>query len=85
MVKQVNTCRGFVRGKIIEVEEDLDLPNGQEVSVTVEPIGGARRHLPPGEGLRRAFGGCAEEADALDEYLQWNREQRKSGRPEIAP
>ena len=84
MVKQINTCRGFIRGKIIEVEEDLDLPNGQEVTVTVPPVSREERYLPPGEGLRRAFGGWAEDADALDEYLQWNRQQRKSGRPEIA-
>jgi len=85
VVKQVNTCRGFIRGKIIEVEEELGLPNGQEVTVTVQPVSRAEPSLPPGEGLRRAFGGWAEDADALDEYLQWNRQQRKSGRPEIAP
>jgi hypothetical protein len=41
--------------------------------------------LAPGEGLRRSFGGWAEDAEELDEYLEWNRQQRKIGRPEIEP
>jgi len=39
--------------------------------------------LPTGEGLRRAFGAWAEDAEELDRYLAWNREQRKVSRPEI--
>jgi hypothetical protein len=34
-----------------------------------------------GEGLRQAFGACKEEADDLDNYLAWNRQQRKIDRP----
>jgi len=34
-------------------------------------------------GLRRSFGGWAEDADELDEYLEWTRQQRKVSRPEI--
>lgn len=41
--------------------------------------------LAPGEGLRRSFGAWAEDAGELDEYLEWNRRQRKLGRREIEP
>jgi hypothetical protein len=41
--------------------------------------------LAPGEGLRRSFGAWAEDAEELDEYLAWNRENRKLDRPEIEP
>ena len=34
-------------------------------------------------GLRQAFGGWAEDAEELDEYLEWTRQQRKIGRREI--
>ncbi len=34
-------------------------------------------------GLRRSFGGWAEDADELDEYLEWTRQQRKLRRREI--
>jgi hypothetical protein len=72
---------GKVRGKTIELDEDPGLPDGQEVRVTVEPLpsfsGG---QLPRGEGLRRAFGAWAGDADGLDKFLEWNRQQRKVGR-----
>ncbi len=37
------------------------------------------------ECFERSFGGWAEDAEELDEYLEWNRQQRKIGRPEIEP
>jgi len=75
--------RGVVHGKIIELEDDAGLPDGQEVDVTIQPTREAR--LAPGEGLRRSFGAWADEAEELDRYLEWNRQQRKIGRPEIGP
>jgi len=35
------------------------------------------------EGLRRSFGGWAEDAEELDKYLNWTRLQRKARRPEV--
>jgi len=35
------------------------------------------------EGMRRSFGGWAEDAEELDEYLEWTRQQRKLRRREI--
>jgi hypothetical protein len=55
------------------------------VHVVVQPIEPDEQLLPPGEGLQRAFGGWAEDAEELDAYLEWNRQQRKMSRPEIAP
>ena len=38
------------------------------------------RHYARGPvGLRRSFGGWAEDAEELDKYLEWNRQQRKMG------
>ncbi|HWY88042.1 MAG TPA: DUF433 domain-containing protein [Gemmataceae bacterium] len=34
-------------------------------------------------GLRRSFGGWAEDAESLDKYLDWTRQQRKIRRREI--
>jgi hypothetical protein len=85
MANQASTCRGFIHGNIIELDDELGLPDGHEVTVTVQPVKRVQSSLPPGEGLRRAFGGWAEDPDELDAYLRWNREQRKRGRPGIAP
>ena len=77
------TVKGVIRGKMIELEREPGLPDGQEVSVTVEPVPTPR--LAPGEGLRRSFGAWAEDAEELDKYLEWNRQQRKIGRRELEP
>ena len=73
--------RGQVHGKIIELEEEPGLADGQGVRVTLEPISsGQLGRLPPGEGLRRPFGAWAGDAAELEKFLQWNRAQRKVGR-----
>jgi hypothetical protein len=78
------TIHGRAHGKTIELDEDLGVPDGQEVRVTVEPLpAGEASQLPAGEGLRRAFGAWASDADELDAFLEWNREQRKLGRKGI--
>jgi uncharacterized protein (DUF433 family) len=35
------------------------------------------------QGLRRSFGGWADDAEELDQYLDWTRQQRKVRRREI--
>ena len=135
------TIRGVIHGKIIELEKEPGLPEGQRVTVEVCPVAespawlerlvvdpkirpgkfvikGTRllvddlvalveegrtdadlQHLHPEltvndveavrqyarvpEGLRRSFGGWAEDADGLDDYLEFTRRQRKASRPEI--
>jgi hypothetical protein len=85
MATNANVHRGVVHGKTIELDEETGLPDGQEVSVLVQPVKPDEQRLSPGEGLRRAFGGWAEDAEELDAFLAWNRQQRKMSRPEITP
>jgi hypothetical protein len=75
--------KGVVHGKTIELEREPGLPDGQEVSVVVQPLEAAEGRLPPGEGIRRSAGGWGDDADGLEEYLEWNRQQRKVSRREI--
>ncbi|MEO8495852.1 MAG: hypothetical protein ABI614_12325 [Planctomycetota bacterium] len=77
--------RGFVRGKTIELNDDPGLPEGQEVAVTVRPVIGDPQALKAGAGLKRAFGGWADDAAELDEFLEWNRRQRKVSRADSQP
>jgi hypothetical protein len=77
--------RGVVHGCTIELQDDVGLPDGQEVTVTVRPISPNRADSPAGEGMRRAFGAWADDGDQLDEFLQWNRQRRKMSRPEVSP
>jgi uncharacterized protein YdhG (YjbR/CyaY superfamily) len=41
--------------------------------------------MPPGEGLRRSAGAWADDPQGLEEFLEWNRQQRKNGRRELDP
>lgn len=75
--------RGIVHGKTIELEEAPGLPDGQPVNVTVQPV--PQRQHAPGEGIRRSAGAWADDPEGLDKFLEWNRQQRKIGRPEIEP
>jgi hypothetical protein len=84
MSETKSVIKGVVRGKTIELQVDAGLPDGQEVNVTIQPVSDTGR-LAPGEGLRRSFGAWADEAEELDRYLRWNRQQRKVGRTEIEP
>jgi hypothetical protein len=82
MISKTHHLQGVVRGKMIELPDDTGLRDGQKVRVTVQVID--ENHVP-GEGLRRAFGACPEEAEELDRLIDWNRQQRKVNRPEIDP
>jgi len=72
-----NVLKGVVRGKTIELEQAPNLPDGQKVTVVVEPTEAERK---PGDGLREAFGAWADDIEGLDRYLEWNRQQRKRPR-----
>ena len=78
------TVRGVIHGQTIELEHAPGLPDGQQVGVTIEPLAApGSEQQPPGERMRRAFGAWAEDAEGLDTFLVWNREQRKLGRRRI--
>ena len=77
-----STFKGIVRGKTIELDAEPGLPEGQAVTVTLRP---SSESLPPGEGLRRSFGGWADEAQQVDEFFEQVRQQRKAMRRELDP
>lgn len=76
--------RGVIHGNTIELECDSGLPEGQPVTVTVQPVTSEER-LAPGEGIRLSAGAWADDPEGVDEFLEWNRQQRQMDRPEIEP
>jgi hypothetical protein len=78
--------KGIVHGKVIELEEEPGLPDGQQVSVTLEAVSSATSPTSPEalESLRQAAGGWSDDPEGLEEFLKWNRQQRKGIRPEIS-
>lgn len=51
--------------------------------LTAEDVDAVRNYAKVPAGLRRACGSWAEDGDELDNYLEWNRQQRKINRREI--
>ena len=77
--------KGVVHGKTIELDREPQLPDGQEVTVTVQPLGAPTSPTSPEawEALKRAAGAWADGGEELDKFLEWTRQQRKSSRREI--
>jgi len=69
MSNRTSILKGVMHGKTIGLEHEPGLPEGQQVTVSVQSTCGIPK-LPPGEGLRRAFGGWAEDADKLEEFVE---------------
>ncbi|HVA47881.1 MAG TPA: hypothetical protein VNH11_16045 [Pirellulales bacterium] len=74
------TVHGVVRGRTIELVEDLGVAEGQQVELQV-------RIMPQreewGEGIRRSAGGWADcpEMDAIMEQIQ--QERKLERRPQL--
>src|ERR1700676_5611098 len=72
-----SVMKGVVHGRTIELETEPGLPDGQAVSVTVEPVV-PKDSQAALEALKRAAGGWAnDDPEGLEKYLEWNRQQRK--------
>jgi hypothetical protein len=69
-------AKGVVHGKTIELDEQPGIPEGQRVSVLLRPA------LAAGEGLRRAFGAWAEDAEHLRQFLDGIYRDRSDDRLE---
>ena len=72
----MTAIRGTIRGNTIEVEEDLGLPDGQQVTVSVQPV------LEPGEGIKRSAGTWSDDPNGVDEFLEEMQRLRKLDRKE---
>jgi hypothetical protein len=73
-------ARGVIRGKTIELDEDLGLAEGQEVEVRVDlPAAGE----PWGEGILRTAGALADDPhwDGIMEEV--HRARRRGRRPQM--
>jgi hypothetical protein len=63
---------------MVELSQSPNIPNGMEVDVIIKctELTAEQRQ----ERLKSLFGSCKEDADDLDNFLQWNVQQRKRNR-----
>ena len=74
------TYRGVVHGSMVELSQSPNIPNGIEVDVIIKSTELTAEQRQ--ERLKALFGSCKEDADDLDDFLQWNTRQQKRNRPE---
>ncbi len=88
----IRTGKFVVKGTAILVDDMvqwLEAGRGEEELLQTHPelsaadVEAVRLYAHVPEALRRSFGGWAEEAKDLDEYLEWTRQQRKVRRREV--
>ena len=60
------TVHGFIRGKTIQLTEEVGLPEGQEVEVLVTSVSPKPQW---GEGLRRCAGALADQWTVADDRI----------------
>jgi len=65
-----------------EGRSDADLRQAHP-ELSAADVDAVRNYARVPEGMRRSFGGWAEDAEELDEYLDWTRQQRMLRRREI--
>ena len=77
------TLRGVIRGRTVELMEDLGVADGQQVEITIKTVASP---APWGEGLRRCAGAFApdwtEEDDRIMEQI--HQERKRDTRKEIS-
>ncbi len=76
------TLLGKVRGKTIELDEELGVEEGQRVEITVKTLPTSRRW---GDGLRRCAGVLAHEWSAEDDRIleEIHQDRQRDTRKEI--
>lgn len=82
---QLTNIRGVVHGRTIQLEEDLTVPDGETVTVTIAYEKPGAGGTSSKAGLIEAAGSWAGDETGLDDFLEWNRQQRKQVRLDIEP
>jgi hypothetical protein len=77
------SLNGVVYGKTIELESAPGLPDGQQVSVVVVPVGGSGV-LTPEEAIRQSAGGWADAGEDFNDWLNEMQRSRQLDRPEFS-
>ena len=77
-VSESHRFRGVVHGKVIQLETEIGLPDGQRVTVSVRPL--AQSRDSSGEGIRLSAGAWADDdLEDLEAYLEANRKAATVG------
>jgi hypothetical protein len=65
---------GRVHGRTIELDANTELPDGQPVSIIIQPL------RKPGDGIKRSAGSWQDAGPEIDEWLKAMQEGRQRDR-----
>jgi len=74
--------RGLIQGRTVMLDVDPGLPDGQPV-IVIPAVRPASDEEARGRLLRAAGAWTGDDEEGLDQYLEWNRQQRKVNRPKV--
>jgi hypothetical protein len=75
MANAAEELRGIVRGKLIELEDNPGLPDGEAVVVRLRPVSKL------GDGIQRSAGAWAgDDEEGLDRFMEDVRRARRAER-----
>ena len=80
----VKTVQGTIRGRTIELAEDLGVPDGQAVEVQVRVLPQTPRK--PGDGFLRTEGALADDPEwdaIMEEIYQCRKLERRPQTPDL--
>ena len=77
------TFHGVVREETIGVDQNPGSQDGHSVTMTGETTTSPKSPAAL-ESLKRAAGSWVEDSSDLDEFLEWNRRQRRGSRAELS-
>jgi hypothetical protein len=76
---QLTNIRGVVQGRTIQLEQELSVPDGEAVTITITTAAENSRNSGPSRAcLDAAAGSLAGLDDEIDEFNRWYRESRHS-------
>lgn len=81
-MSEIAGLHGVVRGRTIELDDDLNAPDGTEVRVTVTLLP-SKSNLELGD--LPGFGSLANHGEELDAFEKWYREERRRGFEDAEP
>jgi len=73
MIQGAPIIQGTVRGRVIELDRDLGLPDGQQVTIAIQPISS------PEDAIRQSAGAWADAGPELDAWLAETERRRQKG------
>lgn len=81
----LTNIHGTVHGRTIKLDQELSVPDGESVTMTIVLDNAASMSKPSRSSLEAAAGALAGLDEEIDEFNRWYREARRVDRAPLEP